>query len=58
MTVSELGERLVDVVFDDVIENGNSPLIGCELLAKDGYPNSGMSCSNFSEYIVKITALV
>ena len=58
MTVSELREPLVDVVFDDVIENGNSPFIGCELLAKDEYPNSGMSCSNFSEYIVKITTLV
>ena len=58
MTVSELGEPPVDVVFDDVIENGNSPFIGFELLAKDGYPNSGMSCSNFGEYIIKVTVLV
>ena len=58
MTVSELREPLVDVVFDDVIENRNSSFVGCELLAKDGYPNSGVSCSNFGEYIIKVTALV
>ena len=58
MTVSELREPLVDVVFDDVIENRNASFVGCELLAKDGYSNGGVSCGNFSEYIIKVTGLV
>ena len=58
MAVSELREPLVNVVFDDVIENGNSPFVGCELLAKDGYADDGVSCRNFGQYIIKVTALV
>ncbi len=58
MTVSELREPLVDVVFNDGIENRNSSFVGCELLAKDGYSNGNVSCRNFSEYIIKVTGLV
>ena len=58
MGCSELGEPLIDVFFDDVVENGNSAFVGCELLAKDRDANCRMSCTNFSEYVVEVTALV
>ncbi len=58
MAVSELREPLIDVLFDDVIENGNSSFVGCELLAKDRDTNCGMPCPYFGKYVIEVAALV
>ena len=58
MAVSKLGEPQIDVLFDDVIENGNSSFLGCELLAKDRDTNCGMPCPYFGKYIIEVAALV
>ena len=58
MAISDLREPLVDVFFDDVIEDGNSSFVGCELLAKDRDADCGVSCSYFGEYIIEVAALV
>ena len=55
---SKLGEPLIDVIFDDVIENGYSAFMGCEVLPKDRYANGRASGGYVSEHIVKIIALM
>ena len=54
----KLGEPLVDVFFDDVVENENSALVGCEVLPEDGNTNGGVSGAYVSEYVIKVIALV
>ena len=54
----ELGEPLVDVFFDDVVENGYSAFVGCEVLPKDSYSNGRVSGAYVSEYVIKVVALV
>ena len=44
--------------FYDVVENGNSAFVGCEVLPKDGYANSRMSSTDIGEHVVEIIALV
>ena len=58
VTGNKLGEPLIDVFFDDVVENGNSAFVGCELLAKDRDANCRVPCTNVGEYVVEVTALV
>ena len=58
MRCGELGEPLIDVVFDNVIENGYSAFMGCEVLPKDRYANSSVSGGYVSEHIVKIIELM
>ena len=55
---SKLGEPLVNVIFDHVIENGYSAFMGCEVLPKDRYANSGVSGAYVSKYVVKVIALM
>ena len=58
MGSSKLGEPLSDVFFHDVIENGNSAFMGCEVLSKDRNANSCASGTYVSKYIVKVIALM
>ena len=58
MGSSKLGEPLIDVFFDDVIENGYSAFMGCEVLPKDRYANSRVSGAYVSKYVVKVIALM
>ncbi len=58
MICGELGEPLIDVFFDDVVEYGDSAFMGCELLAEDGNANCCVPCCNFGEYVIKVIALV
>ncbi len=55
---SKLGEPLIDVIFDNVIENGYSAFMGCEVLPKDRYTNGSVPGGYVNEYIVKIIALM
>ena len=55
MGSSKLGEQLIDVFFDDVIENGYSAFMGCEVLP---YANSRVSGAYVSKYVVKVIALM
>ena len=58
MRGSELGEPLIDVFFDDVIENRDSAFVGCELLAKDRDANSCVSGAYVSKYVIEVAALM
>ena len=58
VTSSELGEPLTDVFFYDVVENGDSAFVGCELLAKDRDAYCHMPCPNFGENVIEVTTLV
>ena len=54
----EKEEPLIDVFFDDVIENGNSTFVGCEVLTKDGYANGSMLGADVGEDIIEVAAVV
>ena len=53
-----MGEPLVDVFFDEVVENGYSAFVGCEVLPKESYSNGRVSGAYVSEYVIKVVALV
>ena len=55
---SKLGEPLIDVVFDNMIENGYSAFMGCEVLPKDRYAYCRVSGGYVGEHVVKIVALM
>ena len=58
MGSSKLGEPLINVFFDDVIENGYSAFMGCEVLPKDRHANGRVSGSYVSEHIIEVIALM
>ena len=49
---------MIDVFFDDAIENGNSTFVGCEVLPKDGYANGGVLGADVGEYVIEVAAVV
>ena len=49
---------MVDVVFDDMVEDGNSPFVGGELSAQDVCSNWVLACGNFSKYVVEVVGLM
>ena len=51
-------EPLVNVVFNDMIENRDSPFVGSELWSQDVCSNWGMACGNFSKYVVEVVGLM
>ena len=53
-----MGKPLINVIFDDVIENGYSAFMGCEVLPKDRYANGRVSGSYVSEHIIEVIALM
>ena len=58
MRCGELGEPLIDVFLNDVIENGNSALVGCKVLPKNGYANGCVHGTDVGENVIEVTALV
>ncbi len=58
MGSSKLGEPLIDVFFDDVIENGYSAFMGCELLPKDRDADGRVSGAYVSKYIIEVITLM
>ena len=58
MGSSKLGEPLIDVFFYDVIENGYSAFMGCEVLPKDRDANSCVSGAYVSKYVIEVAALM
>ena len=54
----ELGEPLIDAFLNDVIENGDSALVGCKVLPKDGYANGRMPGADVGEHVIEVAAVV
>ena len=54
----EFGEPLIDAFLNDVIENGNSALVGCKVLPKNGYANGCVPGTDVGEHVIEVTALV
>ena len=58
MAWGELGEPLIDAFLDDMIENGNSALVGCKVLSKNGYANGCVPGADVCENVIEVPALV
>ena len=58
MRGSELGEPLIDVFFDDVVENRNSAFMGFEVLSKDRNANGRVSGAYVGKYVIEVATLM
>ena len=47
-----------NVLLNDMIENGDSALVGCKVLAKNGYANGCVPGNDVGENVIEVTALV
>ena len=54
----DVGEPKVDVLFYNVVENGNPSFMGGEVLSKNGHANACVSGTDVSKDVVEIIALV
>ena len=53
-----VGEPKIDVFFYDVVENGDPPFMGGEVLSEDGHANVCVPGAYISKNIIKVLALV
>ena len=53
-----VGEPKIVVFFDDVVENGDSSLMGSQVLSKNGHADVCMSGTYVSKNIIKVVALM
>ena len=58
MGCGELGEPWINALLDDMIENGNSALVGCKVLSKNGYANGCVPGADVCEDVIEVPALV
>ena len=54
----DVGEPKVDVFFYNVVENGDSSLMGSQVLSKNGHADVCMSGTYVSKNIIKVVALM
>ena len=54
----DIGEPKIDVFFYDVVENGDSPLMGSQVLSKNGHANVCMPGTYVSKDVIEVVALV
>ena len=54
----DVGEPKIDVFFDDVVENGDSPFMGGEVLSENGHADVCVSGAYISNNIIEVIALV
>ena len=53
-----VGEPKIDVFFYDVVENGDPPFMGGEVLSENGHANVCVLCTYVGENVIKVIALV
>ena len=53
-----VGEPKIDVFFYDVVENGDPPFMGGEVLSEDGHANVCVSGAYISKNIIEVVALM
>ena len=54
----DIGEPKIDAFFYDVVENGDSSLMGSKVLSENGHADVCVSGAYISKNIIKVIALV
>ena len=54
----DMGEPEIDVFFYDVVENGDSSLMGSQVLSENGHADVCMSGTYISKDIIEVVALM